>query len=270
MVLSSFFSLHRPIPIEKGNNALYNTYTDDFFNAIFQAPAQEKSNSFSNTIYTIRGAIKSLESGSRQDDRTKLQDMREELIEHAQSRGGNVIHLDGAPLPPSVIDELQSQFRPFRTPPAPVSFDPSQEKVERRGKGGVKVVGGKKKSDVEVIARRSAKRKWVTKVEVTEFFDPNGSPAFSVASTPIVEVPSRPAKIQDPSTSAPVVIRQPFIRRMLERQQRWEESVDERADQKGTMMLISVKRQRKLKMKKHKYKKLMKRTRNLRRKLDRA
>lgn len=33
------------------------------------------------------------------------------------------------------------------------------------------------------------------------------------------------------------------------------------------MEAISVKRQRKLKMKKHKYKKLMRRTRNLRRKL---
>lgn len=38
----------------------------------------------------------------------------------------------------------------------------------------------------------------------------------------------------------------------------------------GGMLLISVKRQRKLKMKKHKYKKLMKRTRLLRRKLDRT
>jgi hypothetical protein len=37
----------------------------------------------------------------------------------------------------------------------------------------------------------------------------------------------------------------------------------------GGMLLISVKRQRKLKMKKHKYKKLMKRTRLERRKLDR-
>lgn len=36
------------------------------------------------------------------------------------------------------------------------------------------------------------------------------------------------------------------------------------------MLLISVKRQRKLKMKKHKYKKLMKRTRLERRKLDRT
>jgi hypothetical protein len=35
------------------------------------------------------------------------------------------------------------------------------------------------------------------------------------------------------------------------------------------MVFISVKRQRKLKMKKHKYKKLMKKTRTLRRKLDR-
>ena len=39
---------------------------------------------------------------------------------------------------------------------------------------------------------------------------------------------------------------------------------------KPQMRLISVKRQRKLKMKKHKYKKLMKRTRLLRRKLDRT
>jgi len=34
------------------------------------------------------------------------------------------------------------------------------------------------------------------------------------------------------------------------------------------MELLSVKRQRKLKMKKHKYKKLMKKTRTLRRKLE--
>jgi hypothetical protein len=37
----------------------------------------------------------------------------------------------------------------------------------------------------------------------------------------------------------------------------------------GEMSLISVKRQRRLKMKKHKYKKLMKKTRNLRRRIER-
>ncbi|OBT56552.1 hypothetical protein VE04_04413 [Pseudogymnoascus sp. 24MN13] len=52
--------------------------------------------------------------------------------------------------------------------------------------------------------------------------------------------------------------------RMRERRLRY---VEERAG--GEMFALSVKRQRKLKMKKHKYKKLMRRTRNLRRRLDR-
>ena len=39
--------------------------------------------------------------------------------------------------------------------------------------------------------------------------------------------------------------------------------------ERGKIHALSVKRQRKLKMKKHKYKKLMKRTRTLRRKLER-
>ena len=56
---------------------------------------------------------------------------------------------------------------------------------------------------------------------------------------------------------------------MRERQVKYEDRIDERF---GNNMwhLISVKRQRKLKMKKHKYKKLMKRTKNLRRRLDRV
>jgi len=55
------------------------------------------------------------------------------------------------------------------------------------------------------------------------------------------------------------------------RQGKWQDYRERRGVKspvrKPNMLLISVKRQRKLKMKKHKYKKLMKRTRNLRRKL---
>lgn len=51
---------------------------------------------------------------------------------------------------------------------------------------------------------------------------------------------------------------------------RYLERMQMRYRDRGEMMAISVKRQRKLKMKKHKYKKLMKRTRVLRRKLDRT
>jgi hypothetical protein len=55
----------------------------------------------------------------------------------------------------------------------------------------------------------------------------------------------------------------PFLSRMKARQEQY------RIQRGEDMYAISVKRQRKLKMKKHKYKKLMRRTRNLRRRLDR-
>ncbi|KAF2822189.1 hypothetical protein CC86DRAFT_397049 [Ophiobolus disseminans] len=55
-----------------------------------------------------------------------------------------------------------------------------------------------------------------------------------------------------------------------ERSERQKTFREHRHRRRAGMLLISVKRQRKLKMKKHKYKKLMKRTRLLRRKLDRT
>ena len=61
---------------------------------------------------------------------------------------------------------------------------------------------------------------------------------------------------------------QPFLERMRQRQEAWERSRGERPGQ-VTWRALSVRRQRKLKMKKHKYKKLMRRQRNLRRKQDR-
>ncbi|MCJ1446000.1 MAG: hypothetical protein MMC23_006505 [Stictis urceolatum] len=64
------------------------------------------------------------------------------------------------------------------------------------------------------------------------------------------------------------IVSVPFFDRMKPRRVKW---VEKRGHlQLAIWQAISVKRQRKLKMKKHKYKKLMKRTRNLRRKLDRG
>lgn len=64
--------------------------------------------------------------------------------------------------------------------------------------------------------------------------------------------------------------RQPFLNHMRERQQRWEEYRERSGIPPPVWRAISVKRQRRLKMKKHKYKKLMRRTRTLRRKLDKT
>ena len=72
---------------------------------------------------------------------------------------------------------------------------------------------------------------------------------------------------------------QPFLSRMQARQLSYADRLEARfgrmrlqegEEEGGGMQAISVKRQRKLKMKKHKYKKLMKRTKNLRRRLDKT
>ena len=103
----------------------------------------------------------------------------------------------------------------------------------------------------------------------------NESAAEDNVLAPIQEEPSRPR------------IRQPFLERMRRRQvlylQAQHAKLAERQqsqpvafrrapsnEKRVKMVLISVKRQRKLKMKKHKYKKLMKKTRNLRRRIERG
>ena len=64
-----------------------------------------------------------------------------------------------------------------------------------------------------------------------------------------------------------------MIRYEDRRQRGWEDEEEDgqqRRGNRGVMYAISVRRQRKLKMKKHKYKKLMKRTRNLRKKVEKG
>ena len=85
------------------------------------------------------------------------------------------------------------------------------------------------------------------------------------ASTPV----ELPAAGLDPTTNeAPSAPDQtPFRERMQERHQAWEQRVRQRHEL--VWRAISVRRQRKLKMKKHKYKKLQRRLRNLKRRQDR-
>ena len=81
-----------------------------------------------------------------------------------------------------------------------------------------------------------------------------------------LDLPS--ASLDESQMEAPLPsARQPFLDRMRQRQEVWERVLREQHDR--VWRAISVRRQRKLKMKKHKYKKLMRRLRNLKRKQDR-
>lgn len=98
--------------------------------------------------------------------------------------------------------------------------------------------------EVEKAAGEPQYRRYTTVITIDESTDANGEITYSAHSSPLQAEPSR------------------FLERMQIRQM-------QSRMRENDMLAISVKRQRKLKMKKHKYKKLMRRTRNLRRRLDR-
>ena len=80
-----------------------------------------------------------------------------------------------------------------------------------------------------------------------------------------------PELIEEPGSGAGGSAPRSFLERMALRQVRYEDARSQRDRMvDNSMLAISVKRQRKLKMKKKKYKKLMKKLRHERRKHDRT
>ncbi len=97
---------------------------------------------------------------------------------------------------------------------------------------------------------------------------PFSPPAVPIPHDPLAPVPEAdPFSAYDvPASTNQRVTEIPLLTAQKDKVSPFREHV---ARRRHGMLLISVKRQRKHKMKKHKYKKLMKRTRLLRRKLDR-
>ncbi|CAG2004408.1 hypothetical protein SNK03_000846 [Fusarium graminearum] len=132
------------------------------------------------------------------------------------------------------IDTMSGEFLPFRPPPLP--------QVEAAGKSESAV------AEAEAVEDVPQHRVYKALFTIEESTDPDGQIRIMAHS---------PRIMQDQPRS--------FLERLALRQLKFDEAQGRR-----DMHAISVKRQRKLKMKKKKYKKLMKRTRVLRRKLDRT
>jgi Mitochondrial domain of unknown function (DUF1713) len=246
VAVSAFFSLYRPISV---TSAVPTVGTNSTFDTIFHSRNKSPVKP-SQVISTLSSAVDSLEAAHQQGE------AYEHSAEHdlhnataAASVTNNesaeaVRHLDGVPNNSPLQfpgDLLSGRFRPFNPPPPPTPITPI------------------KPTHSEEI--RSPERKsYSTVLTILESTLPNGSKAYNVTTSPIVTTGS-----EHTTEAVPSPVR--FLGRMLERQERWEEYRSGR-DGDG-MWTISVKRQRKLKMKKMKYKKLMRKTRNLRRRLDR-
>lgn len=137
------------------------------------------------------------------------------------------------------LDHMSGQFLPFRPPPIPGAAE----------SGNAEAAASEQEAATQQEPQTRIYRAVFT---LEETIDDQGN-ASIVAHTP---------RLIDTSTDDSP---RSFLGRMALRQIKREQV----RGQTNSMHAISVRRQRKLKMKKKKYKKLMKRTRNERRKLDR-
>ena len=258
--MSSFFSIHRPISV---TTPIPNESSDKAFSTIFDSrpPIKHKP---TEVIYTLAAAVDNLENAAGQQAQQMTAeelDLRQAVTQASSSHADQTTHLD---LPAKTLhlnlQEIAKSFRPFTPPPAPVPLNiPATYERSTSNRG---------ESSVPNEAQPTVShRTYTTTLTIREATYSNGQKTYKTHTTPIIEVHS-PSNTSDNRTIhlPPPPHNQPFLGRMRIRQLQY---IDKLADRDG-WMAISVKRQRKLKMKKHKYKKLMKRTKNLRRRLDRT
>ncbi|KAI9648829.1 hypothetical protein NHQ30_003470 [Ciborinia camelliae] len=205
--------------------------TDEAFAAIF-APGK-RSNKSQEVIATLSNTLKSLDSATGSPKQPNTQDQwneeTDELRAGITADSYRAQHLDNANEPPRSI--LARKYAPFSPPPAPVPMSTEES-----------LAAGAEAAAEHEEAYLPQQRTYHTILTINESTDANGEITYTAESGPIVS--------EDPPRS--------YLERTRIRRR-----------ERATMWAISVKRQRKLKMKKHKYKKLMRRTRNLRRRLDR-
>ncbi|KAI3390615.1 hypothetical protein diail_9085 [Diaporthe ilicicola] len=254
LALSSFFSLHRPISV---SHSLPRIITDDAFAAIFKQ--RSKTPKPSEVVSTISRTVRSL----GQPVPELFIQSEPSAAQEAQSGVHRIdrTQADGSEAAVSVqINSMSGNFLPFRPPPLPQPHSATSASAAAE----------KARADEAVAAEEEQQpqtRVYKAVFTIEESTDANGEVSIMAHSPEFLEQPQSAA---DAGPAEGPVETRSFLSRMALRQMRCEESRDQQELARNSSMLaISVKRQRKLKMKKKKYKKLQKRLRHERRKHDR-
>ncbi|KAL9946885.1 hypothetical protein D7B24_008948 [Verticillium nonalfalfae] len=230
--LSTFFSLHRPISV---THSLPKSITEDAFASIFAS--RNRANNAGDVISTLSRTADELDGAMA---KMTIADQPEPDAHGDPVRKIDVQHHDGSESSVYVqLNSMAGQFVPFRPPPIPqpqTAATASEAQVEAAAE--------------ELLDDTPQHRVYKALFTIEESTDADGQVRVLAHS---------PRIVQDGAPRS-------FLERMARRQMLFEEA----QGTTDTMHAISVKRQRKLKMKKKKYKKLQKRDRNLRRKLDRT
>jgi hypothetical protein len=220
---------------------------------IFQPKPKRSRTAPQDVIYTLSSTVENLN-----DQMTnKKAEQKAHIIQALVQANNNIDpnephHLDGAPqsVNPSspnvriALQEIARRFRPYNVPPAPVPIaDPEAKSTQHQENGN--------EMFLEVEVQEAGSEPYVQRVllngqasedlENRDFFTSNTAPTVEI------EDPTGFQYVVDPELDQPSMGRR---RQGLYR--------------RPSMMAISVKRQRRLKMKKHKFKKLERRLRTLR------
>ncbi|KZL70612.1 phytanoyl- dioxygenase, partial [Colletotrichum incanum] len=210
-------------------HSMPKSVTEEAFAAIFKP--RTKANKVTDVISTLSRTTDDLEGAmAKMTIASQEVDASGEPVQKIDLK-----HPDGSESSVYVqLNAMAGQFIPFRPPPVPEAMGATDAHAD---------------SAIEDVADEAPHhRVYKAMFTIEETTDADGQ----------VQVLAHSPKIMQDE------VPRSFLERMALRQMKFDE-----AQGHDTMQAISVKRQRKLKMKKKKYKKLMKRTRNLRRKLDR-
>jgi mRNA-processing protein COX24 len=216
--------------------------TDDAFAAIFdlgtRAPStKDVISTLSRTADDLDGAMASMTIGSEAEAGANGDPVRKIDFQHADGSESSVY---------VQLNAMAGQFVPFRPPPAPEAQTEAAAAAQQQQQVAT-LLGESTETDPH-------HRVYKALFTIEESTDADGQIRVVAHSPRIVRGDGRPRT---------------FLERMARRQLMFDDAQAAHQAAGPTMQALSVRRQRKLKMKKQKYKKLMKRTRNLRRKLDR-
>lgn len=243
-------------------HSLPRIVTDDAFAAIFtqRARAAKPSEVMSTISRTVQGLEQPMASLSVESDPNTAPETESGMHKL------DMMHGEAAEAAVSVqINSMSGSFLPFRPPPLPQPHSATGTSDAAAGKDG---------ADAALAAEADPQmqtRVYRAVFTIEESTDAHGDVKILAHSPELIEEPGRQGRQQLEGAHA-VAMPEPrtFLERMALRQMRYEESRDHQQHVRDSSMLaISVKRQRKLKMKKKKYKKLQKRLRHEKRKHDR-
>ena len=205
VILSAFFSLHRPLSV---TTTIPPPSSEETFNNIFDSHPQRDPWADGNSaerkpedvIYTLHNTIETLES---QSNAAQDEAMRWQVLQESPTNNDSIKHLDGAPQMKS-LEELVSQFKPFHAPPPPQAFPDESRANDKK-------TASKQRKQLAIPGHKM--KIYQTTLTVIETTQADGQKVYSPSHSPIITLQDSQSQQQSQRPH------QPFLERMRKRQQ---------------------------------------------------